>query len=210
MAWKTFITKLTQNLSRELPGLDAQLKMSPPSRSIHLRDLEPGRKPVKAGVLILLYQENEAIKIPLIKRPVYDGVHSGQMAFPGGKIEDQDASLLDTALRESKEEIGILPQAVNIIGPLSELFIPPSNYLVTPYVGFINTKPEFKIDKSEVDQLIVVDLAELLAPNARQEKQVLTGLDIYMHAPCYYVQNQIIWGATAMIISEFNEVIRHT
>jgi len=159
-----------------------------------------------SGVLILLYPADGYISTVLIRRPVYNGVHSGQLAFPGGRKEEHDEDLIKTALRESKEETGIQPQDVNVIGQLSDLFVPPSNFLVSPVVGYSETKPFFVADPLEVDAIIEIPLEHLLNPEASTTKTVEAG-EWKASVPCYFIQNQIIWGATAMIISEFLEIL---
>jgi len=134
------ITRLEEHLSKPLPGLEAQKRMSPEGR----RNLRNGNLPEKkAGVLILLYPEESRICFPLMRRPEYGGVHSGQISLPGGKKEDNDRNLVETALRETEEELGISAIDVQVLGSLSELYIQPSNVDVLPVVGYVKKVPNF-------------------------------------------------------------------
>ena len=161
---------------------------------------------VAMQVLILFYQHQDAFWLPLILRPKYDGVHAGQMAFPGGRFEKTDESLLRTALREAQEEIGIKAADVQILGVLSELFIPPSNFYVLPVVGRLAYRPDFYPDAREVERVFEVNLQEIMNENIIG----LTEIDVRgtkIDAPFYLIQDHKVWGATAMMISELLTVI---
>jgi 8-oxo-dGTP pyrophosphatase MutT (NUDIX family) len=189
-----------------LPGLNAQLKMAS-----DVRNRDPGytydtSSASRSRVLILLYPADQKLKTALILRPTYDGVHSGQVSFPGGRVEPQDDSLIATALRESFEEVGILPDSVRILGTLSELYIPPSNFLVLPILGFTGSRPDFRADPGEVAEIIETDLEFLFDDN--YSKETILNLRGYtINAPYFDVGGHIVWGATAMILSELKEVI---
>jgi 8-oxo-dGTP pyrophosphatase MutT (NUDIX family) len=144
-----------------------------------------------------------------MKRPDYDGAHSGQISFPGGKVETDDENLEQTALRETSEELGILKNKIQILGKLSPLKIQVSGFEVNPFVGFINEKPFWKPDPDEVAYLIEAPVTELLNPSiSKIENWKLhnTNVDV----PFYKIENEKIWGATAMILSEFIEIIHKT
>jgi len=201
-----FINRITQKLQEPLPGEVAQLKLEPLTRKAF--EFDPKNlNPKLSSVLILLFPENHKTKLTLIQRPQYDGVHSGQIAFPGGKKEDSDKSLLETALRETFEEIGVEPEKIKIIGKLSQLYIPPSNFLVEPFVGYTDIKPKFIADPVEVSEIIFVDLEELLNESSFQHKEIISR-NLKIKVPCYFINEKIIWGATSMILSEFLEVIK--
>jgi len=201
-----FINRITQKLQEPLPGEVAQLKLEPLTRKAF--EFDPKNlNPKLSSVLILLFPENHKTKLTLIQRPQYDGVHSGQIAFPGGKKEDSDKSLLETALRETFEEIGVEPEKIKIISKLSQLYIPPSNFLVEPFVGYTDIKPKFIADPVEVSEIIFVDLEELLNESSFQHKEI-TSRNLKIKVPCYFINEKIIWGATSMILSEFLEVIK--
>jgi 8-oxo-dGTP pyrophosphatase MutT (NUDIX family) len=140
-------------------------------------------------------------------RPEYPGVHSGQISLPGGKFEDSDDSLVFTALREAREEIGINPVKVQIIGQLTEMYIPPSNFMVTPIVGYQTSPPRFRADPKEVARIIEVNLVDLLEKRNIRNKNIRLRTGISIKAPVYFIDGNVIWGATAMILSEFREIV---
>lgn len=190
-------------LGQPLPGISAQLKMSPQHRRIP--ELE--QTPQKAGVLLLLYPRNDDLTIIFTKRTTYDGPHSGQISLPGGKIETFDSSIIETALREAHEEIGINPSDVEVLGMLTPLIIPVSNFEVAPVVGYMKKPSDFIIDPSEVDYLIEVSFSHLVDPRIVKQKKMLLH-DQMSLIPFYLIDDHEIWGATAMIISEFVELIK--
>ncbi len=179
--------------------------MAPITRLIELERLKPAGQAKKSAVLILFYPDNGKTRLILIKRALDRSVHSGQVSFPGGKQEKSDRNLEATALREAYEEIGIAPEAVTIIGMLSSIYIPPSNFEVFPFVGFVPEKPVLN-GNIEVQRILEVEFAELRNPATRIEKPVFNRNGEEVLVPCYFIQNEIIWGATAMILSELVEV----
>lgn len=195
-------------MSGPLPGLEAQLIMAGKKRlKFPFRNGVPSTaRP--SGVLILLYPFREDIYFVLMRRPDYTGVHSGQISLPGGKFEENDRDLIETAIREAKEEVGIEPSAVNIIGKLTPLYIPPSNYIVTPVVAWTQQRPEFIKDPREVDEIIEVSLNDFLNELNVQTKRIRLFMGLSANFPCYYVGENIIWGATAMILSEFRVILK--
>jgi 8-oxo-dGTP pyrophosphatase MutT (NUDIX family) len=199
---KQFQKDLQKVLARELPGEIAQLQMAPQVRKFPATGT-PFRE---AAVLIMLYPRDGQIFFPLIKRTESGGPHSGQVSFPGGMAEPGDKSLEQTALRETREEIGIPERDVSVLGRLSSLHIPVSNYLVHPFIGMLHAEPVFHTDTSEVSFVIEVSLAELLLPSTCcQEKRNIDGKEIVI--PYYNVGGQKVWGATAMILAEFLAII---
>ncbi|MCK9422043.1 MAG: CoA pyrophosphatase [Bacteroidales bacterium] len=165
---------------------------------------------VQSSVLILLYPMNTEIGLVLMRRPDYIGIHSGQISFPGGKYEDDDKSLIYTALREANEEIGIDPILVQILGQLTELYIPPSNFLVTPVVGYMPFRPQFKADPKEVAAIIEIRISDLLNKSNIQKKKIKLRHGLSLKVPSFFIDDNIIWGATAMILSEFRIIIQET
>jgi 8-oxo-dGTP pyrophosphatase MutT (NUDIX family) len=192
---------LRKALLSELPGSKAHLKMMPEGRNL----FPPAGNALDAAVMILIYWfENEWHTI-LIQRTEYDGAHSGQISFPGGKADDTDANLLQTALRETQEEIGVNPGEIMYAGKLTPLFIPVSNMQVHPFVGLLDTRPGYIPDSKEVDSVIDVPLKALLNPdNIMQKAWIIRGTEVTV--PYYRVDDNEIWGATAMIMAEFLEV----
>ncbi len=203
-----FISSIKDELARPLPGIDAQMKMTPITRQREMFKAKHVSPPMESAVLILLFPYKKQLQIALIKRAAYDGVHSAQIAFPGGKHEENDDTLIVTALRETHEEIGINPSEISILGKLTKLYIPPSNFNVLPVIGFMKNKPHFIIDEKEVEEVLIVRLSELINPGTIQYKKIESRDKSQISVPCYFINSKIIWGATAMIISELLEVVR--
>jgi 8-oxo-dGTP pyrophosphatase MutT (NUDIX family) len=202
----TFIEKLSIRLQKSLPGLDAHNKMASESR-LKLKMPSPNERTRESAVLILFYPSKNKIFAPLILRPQYDGVHGGQMAFPGGRAEKEDENLIRTAMREAQEEIGVRLTDIKVIGQLTKLYIPPSNFFVQPVVGYMNHKPEFYPDAREVDKVIEIALEEIINPEIIGRKMLnVRGVEI--DAPFYQIQEHTVWGATAMMIAELLTVIQ--
>ena len=191
-------------LKRPLPGLAAQARLAPPYRLEQLRQTPPDdARP--AGVLILLYPHIGALHFPLTRRT--DGVekHKGQISLPGGAQEEGE-TLLDTALRETREEIGVAVGAGSVLGGLSPMYIPPSGFLVTPFVAALPERPTFSTLEHEVAELIEVPVTALLDPAlVRREMWNLRGVDV--EVPFFQIGPHKVWGATAMVLSEFAAVI---
>lgn len=198
-----YINKLKKELQKSLPGKKAQYKMAPMQRAEGIVNYSSQN----AGVLILLYPANQDIYTVLIKRPVYQGVHSGQISLPGGKFEyDKDINIIDTAFRETQEEIGISKTAISFVGKLTSLYIPVSDIHVQPIIGCISKEPNFIPDSREVDAIHNINLRELLSPDCIYEDEIFLEDNRRIRAPYYKFNNLQIWGATAMILSEFFEV----
>ena len=166
------------------------------------------KNPIPSSVLLLLYPSEGEVFTVLMLRPDYGGIHSGQISLPGGRQEPVDPDLETTALRESQEEVGIIPENVRMLGRLSDLYIPPSRFLVTPFIGFSEARPDFVRDPTEVEEIIEINIRELFSEQAFQVKRHKVGMGVHIKAPAFVVNNHVIWGATAMILSEFNELIK--
>lgn len=205
-SFNTSIELIKIELNKPLPGLEAQLNMSPSSRNQGIMDLNNGEKSKNSGVLILLFPKNEITHIVFIKRANSGGPHSGQIGLPGGKYELIDKNLIDTALRETDEEVGVKQNDVSVLGQLTPLFIPVSNITVLPVVGSINYCPVFVKEVKEVEEVIEVPLHEFVHKENKFIK-TFTIREFEIIAPCYSAQEHIIWGATAMIMSEFIEIV---
>lgn len=202
--FRELTTRLADALNGPLPGRQAQLKMTSLKRGL---ETEGDHKGIPSSVLILFYLKEGNICIPFIKRPKYEGVHSGQIAFPGGRFEIEDMNLQNTALRETEEEIGIDRNKVKVLGGLTSLYIPPSNFKVSPVVGYYTENPRFSIDRNEVDHLLEIPVEELLDEKHRTRRIIDTSYG-KIEVPCYFIQDEIIWGATAMMLSELLEILR--
>ena len=203
------IDELKQKLQQPLPGVTSHLKMAPRHRVEEFNNINniiPLAK--NSAVLILLFPENGKLKTVVIQRSVYDGIHSGQISFPGGKVEITDKDFEATALRETFEEIGVKAEAIEIIGRLTDFYISPSNFLVKVFVGFTFQKPAFIPDKKEVQSILVVDMDEFYDINNIAEKEFYsTSRKTAVYAPCFLVNGLEIWGATAMMLSELLDVL---
>jgi 8-oxo-dGTP pyrophosphatase MutT (NUDIX family) len=207
-SFSEFSNKLTGQLQQPLPGYEAQYKMAREFRD-HPLDTERYHANARLGaVLILFYPKDNDIHTVLIQRPTYEGVHSAQVAFPGGKKEENDFTLIDTALREASEEVGIEKNKITIAGNLTHLYIPPSNFLVTPVVGFSESRPEFMLQKNEVEEIIEVDLKTLSNESFISEKTINLQYNISLRVKYYDIFGRTVWGATAMMIAELNEILK--
>ena len=160
--------------------------------------------------MILLYRKgifDSDWKFPLIQRPLYQGVHGGQISFPGGKKDIEDANLLQTACRETQEEIGVSGANIRIIGSMSKLDIKVSNHVVLPVIGFMDRKPNFTPHPYEVSEIIEISLVDLFEDNVVKEKKLQMG-ELTLRTPYFDVDDRFIWGATAMIINGLIRLIK--
>ncbi|MDD4489199.1 MAG: CoA pyrophosphatase [Paludibacter sp.] len=198
------IEKLRLKLKGNLPGIESHIKMAPEHRAEELFKINPNDfNPRLSAVLIILFHENEELKIVFIRRSEYVGIHSGQIAFPGGRYEDSDEDLRTTALREVEEEIGIKADAVEILGYLTDLYIPPSNFMVRAYVGYLKEEPVFNIDDREVQEVLVLGYEHFKHPDVIKIREFKTHNSTRLtKAPYFEIDGAIIWGATAMILTE--------
>ncbi|HBX51451.1 MAG: hypothetical protein A2275_14390 [Bacteroidetes bacterium RIFOXYA12_FULL_35_11] len=202
------VERLRIELGKELPGAEVQQRMASSVRDADFDTIVKYPLKRNSGVLILLYPHTETKEIytVFIQRALYSGPHSGQVGFPGGKYELADKNLIQTAIRESVEEIGINHDDIIILGTLTSLYIPISNITVLPVVGWTETQPVFKKDDNEVESIIEIPLSYLLSPQNRFIKKLQVN-SIEIEAPCFMAKSHYIWGATAMITSEFLEVV---
>jgi len=193
-------------LQRPLPGLSAQARMAPPyRREIVGTILNPPADCKEAGVLVLLYPHGGELRFPLTRRPEHVEFHKGQISLPGGSRENAEP-LRQTALRETQEEIGVQTGAVEVLGELSPLFVPPSNFCVRPFVGYVAHRPDFRLETVEVAELIEAPLAALLDPATIREEdwEIHDGI---WRIPFYQFGPHKVWGATAMILAELQTIL---
>lgn len=186
-------------MRRPLPGMAAQVTMAPRPRPFHPPE---GSTPRQAGVLLLLYPVRGHLHLVFTVRTPHLDYHAGQVSFPGGGWEDGDASLMETALRETREELGISSEEIEELGPLTPLYIPPSHNMVYPFVALAPRRPAFRPDPLEVAELLEVPLATFRDPAIRGEDRIEQG-GLEMVIPYYAVRGHKIWGATAIILAEF-------
>jgi 8-oxo-dGTP pyrophosphatase MutT (NUDIX family) len=209
---KLTIEQLRQALQKPLPGIIAQKKMAPRPLPKHLSRWTPPENHREAAVLLLLYphitaDNQQEWHIVLTRRHEYPGVHGGQISFPGGQREAGE-SLQTTALREAHEEVGTSPEEVDIVGSLSPLYTPPSNFCIHPYVGYCRSRPQFQPDPVEVAELIEPHLSLLQNPALRQQELWPFPDNLELQVPFFNVYGHKIWGATAMILNEFLMIIK--
>lgn len=193
-----------------LPAEASHLKMVPPYRK-ELLNFQKGNfeKAKKAGVLALFYPgDDRQTKFVLMLRKAYRGVHSAQVSFPGGKLEKQDISIQAAALREANEEVGVPVHDMEILCGFSEIYIPPSNFYVYPFLALTRNRPMFKPQKSEVELLIEVDLEAFLHHKSLKTSKVNTSYGVKKEVPAFVLNGHVVWGATAMMLSEIKDVLK--
>ena len=208
MDFNSFLTHLSQLKEIPLGGMTSQFKMAPELRLNFTEESIEKRNPKQSAVLALFYpdKENETHFL-LTQRASYNGVHSAQISFPGGKKEENDKDLQKTALRETNEETGILIEDVKTFRELSRTYIPPSNFWVTPFIATLSYTPTF-IDNNEVNIFIEVKLEDLLDDLSLTTKNLTTSYMQNIDVPCFKLNDHIVWGATAMILSEIKDLLK--
>ncbi|WP_218598667.1 CoA pyrophosphatase [Polaribacter sp. NJDZ03] len=208
MNFNDFKNKITQLKTTELGGLNAQFKLAPKIRLKYDADKITENNPRKAAVLALFYPnlKNETCFL-LTQRASYKGIHSAQISFPGGKKDKTDSNLLKTALRETFEEVGVAEESIEIIRELTDVYIPPSNFLATPFLGYANQQPNFNLNY-EVEQTIEVLLRDLLCETNFTAIKMNTSYMDNVEVPCFKLVGYIVWGATAMMLSEIKELFK--
>lgn len=209
MDFHHFLKYVPKIAKETLPATSAHLKMAPVERIEMLKELNiESKNPKKAAVLMLLYPKFEEVHLVLIIRTTYPGVHSSQIAFPGGKVEENDISLAMTALRETQEEIGVDSTKIDIVKPFSEVYIPPSNFLVFPFLGISQSELIFSIQEDEVAGIIELSLKDFLDDNNIVMRKLTTSYANEIDVPAFLVKEHIVWGATAMMMNELKETIK--
>jgi 8-oxo-dGTP pyrophosphatase MutT (NUDIX family) len=209
MDFQDFLQRIP-NLERQaLPAEAAHSIMMPPERKQIMKDLNIETKnPRKAAVMMLLYPKQSQTHLVLIQRNSYPGVHSSQIAFPGGKVELEDESHQHTALRETQEEVGIAPHQIKVVRAFTEVYIPPSNFMVYPFLGFCQNELTFNPDPEEVAGIIELPLLHFLDENNVVSQRMDTSYSKAIDVPAFKIQEHFVWGATAMMLSELKETLR--
>ena len=204
-----FINCIPRIQSEPLLAEVAHQIMVPPERIELLKKVNiQENNPKKAAVLILLYPKNNRTHLVLIERNSYLGVHSSQIAFPGGKVEVNDPSVAFTALRETQEEIGVEMNKVSIIKAFTEVYIPPSNFMVFPFLGYVNEELQFNPEPREVASVIELSIENFLDERLVVTKEMNTSYSNSIRVPAFKIKEYYVWGATAMILSEVKEVLK--
>ena len=205
--FQLFIENLKTNLQKPLPGVEAQFEMAHVKRERVLANTYESQNYRPSAVLILLYpNEQQQTSVLLIERMTYNGHHSGQIAFPGGKAEPDDLDLQATALREFFEETGadVTP---TVIGKLTPVYIPVSKFMVQPFVSFVEQKPNFLASAYEVNELIEWEINHLLNPEIIKETTIEPTPGYKIKTPYFDLQGKVLWGATAMMLNELKRVL---
>jgi|SRR6218665_2417220 len=211
MNFQDFLKYVPHIIPIELPAVESHLKMAPKERIEGLKNLDVNAlNPRMAGVMMLFYPKQEKTHLILIVRNTYEGVHSAQIAFPGGKFEKDDFNFENTALRETHEEIGIEREKIEVIKNFSPMYIPPSNFLVHPFLGIAREELSFYPDIREVAGIIELPLSVFLNDEIIIEARLSTSYGANILVPAFNIQNHVVWGATAMILSELRDVLKKT
>lgn len=192
-----------------LPGEEAHKKLAPLVRIKELSEINiEERNPQVAGVMAVFYPDEEGqTRLVLILRKTYKGVHSNQIGFPGGRVEEQDRDLQETALRETEEEVGIPQDQILIIKELSRLYIPPSNFWVQPFLGLVESTPVLVPQESEVEEILEVRLTDFLDEGNIISENLSTSYAVNIDVPAYKLNGHVVWGATGMMLSEIRDLL---
>ncbi|WP_460219489.1 NUDIX hydrolase [Psychroserpens sp. MEBiC05023] len=210
MHFETFINSVSKIKNLNLPGEDAQFKMSPPFRKALVEENKAKMKHAKkAGVMALFYpSQTFDTHLILILRKTYKGVHSAQVGFPGGKLENDDPNLEYTALRETQEEVGVAIETVEVLKSMTPLYIPPSNFTVAPFLGITHHTPKFVKQDEEVEDLIEVKLSDFIDDSNETQVAVMTSYEVEIEVPAFMLNGHVVWGATAMMLSELKDLLK--
>jgi 8-oxo-dGTP pyrophosphatase MutT (NUDIX family) len=211
MDFQDFLQYVPNLIPVELPATLAHIKMAPKGRIEELKNFDLTTKtPRIAAVMMLFYPKNDETHLVLIVRNAYNGVHSSQIAFPGGKYEISDVNFEETALRETEEEVGVSSEKIEIVKHFTPMYIPPSNFLVHPFLGIAKEELSFFPDIREVADIIELPLSVFLNDEIIIETTLSTSYAANVLVPAFNIQNHVVWGATAMILSELREVLKIT
>ena len=210
MNFDDFLISTSKIKNIPLPAQASQFKMAPPFRQELLKQQVEAIKTAKsAGVVALFYpNNNQETHLILILRKTYKGVHSAQIGFPGGKLEPQDASIEAAAIRETFEEVGIPSKNIKVLRALSEVYIPPSNFYVYPFIAISKATPQFIKQDDEVEAIIEVALTHFLDDASIITQHVKTSYSVEVEVPAFKLNNHVVWGATAMMLSEIKDLLK--
>jgi 8-oxo-dGTP pyrophosphatase MutT (NUDIX family) len=209
MDFQDFLKYVPKLIDVTLPASEAHYKMAPLERIGSMKNLNVSSiTPKYAAVMMLFYPKKGRTHLVLIVRNSYEGVHSDQIAFPGGKYEDNDENFQNTALRETHEEIGIHPENIEIVMPFTNLYIQPSNFMVYPFLGICKNEIVFVPDGNEVANIIELPLNDFLNDDLIVTTKISTSYAENIEVPAFSINNYIVWGATAMMMNELKEVLK--
>ncbi|GAB2773194.1 NUDIX hydrolase [Salinimicrobium soli] len=210
MDFQEFLYRSPKLRKIHLPGEEAHHKLAPLLRLRELENLNiEQKKPKQAAVLAVFYPgKKEETRFVLILRKTYKGVHSNQVAFPGGRVEQSDPDLLYTALRETEEEVGIPRHEVEVLRELTRLYIPPSNFWVHPYMGLMQRTPVLVPQEDEVESVLEIDLDDFLSDSCLTTQTLSTSYAKNIKVPAFLLNGHVVWGATAMMLSEMKEILK--
>jgi 8-oxo-dGTP pyrophosphatase MutT (NUDIX family) len=208
MDFQDFLQILPHLADVNLPGEDAHNIMVPQERLRIMKSLNfEVIKPKNAGVMMLFYPKDGETHLVLIVRNSYKGVHSSQIAFPGGKYEEGDVDFEQTALRETYEEIGVMSDKIHVLKAFTHLYIPPSNFMVYPFLGICMDEITFYPDSNEVADIIELPLTTFLSESIVVNAKIDTSYAESIEVPVFKIDEHIVWGATAMMLSELKIVL---
>ncbi|WP_026450163.1 NUDIX hydrolase [Aequorivita capsosiphonis] len=210
MNFHDFEKRIVNVTKMELPGESVQFKMAPMERLQELKREAKSRDTARrAGVMSLFYPSEEfETRLILILRKTYKGVHSAQVGFPGGKLELEDNNIQDAALRETEEEVGVARETISVLKKLTEIYIPPSNFFVQPFLGITTKLPKFIMQEEEVEALIEVTLEDFLNDKNITSQILSTSYATSLEVPAFKLNGHIVWGATAMMLNEVRELLK--
>ena len=193
-----------------MPGETSHYKMAPIERLKELTKQSLKKNKAKRASVMVLFYPNKAgeTHLALILRKTYKGVHSAQVGFPGGRQEVSDLSSKHTALRETQEEIGVLQEDIRVLKKLTKIYIPPSNFFVEPFIGICEKTPQFILQQTEVEALIEVKISDLLDDGIYCTRRLSTSYATDIEVPAYILNTHVVWGATAMMLSEVRELLK--
>lgn len=209
MDFQEFLEYVPKLMVAELPAEISHIKMAPLERIESLKNFDIGiKKPKIAAVMMLFYPKNGITHLVLIVRNSYKGVHSAQIAFPGGKYEAHDEIFENTALRETHEEVGIHPNSMEIIKTFTPMYIPPSDFMVHPFLAICKEEIVFIPDTKEVANIIELPLTVFLSDTIITDAKLNTSYANDITVPAFKIEEHIVWGATAMMLSELKDVLK--
>ncbi|MBM1107888.1 CoA pyrophosphatase [Aurantibacter crassamenti] len=210
MDFNLFSKQVSKIKNLPLPGVEAHYKMVPAFRQeLMKKNTELKKIPKKAGVMALFYPDAQNnTNFLLILRKTYEGIHSNQIAFPGGKAEKSDTDIMNTALRETEEEVGVPVASIDVLKELTQVYIPPSNFMVSPFIGLATGEISFILQEEEVENIVEVSMLDLLDDKKIFAKKITTSYAVDVDVPAFKLNGYTVWGATAMMLSEVKDLIK--